>query len=285
MRTCLILFSIFLFSSCDRYTTEEFTPIKIDFENIDWYAKRAQLAYQTDTEIKQSLTNVIHTETLPELDIQYFIEQLPDNRQLISVRGTANLANVREDLEYTKSRNDKIHIYVHKGFDEDTKAVFDSALPHLDKNQEILATGHSLGAAVSTLLMVYLHHEGFNVGPSVNFGQPKFTNKKGAEKYSFLPLTRVVNDKDLVPLVPPVTLLSSIHGEYRHLGQEVILLGGPHFVYLDSHIVTEKDLSEPWANLGDLSIKEHMIANYRIAIQNKATKQVEVPYKDRHEFH
>lgn len=285
MRLLLALLFICSLCSCEWSTTTEYVPVKVDFENVNWYAKRAQLAYQSEDKIKQSLTQVIHIETLPKLDIQYFVEQLPNDRQLISVRGTANFTNLREDSEYVKIRNNQIHIYVHKGFDEGASTILNRVLPHLDKNQEILLTGHSLGAAISTLLMIYLHHEGFNIGPSVNFGQPKFTNQHGAEMYDFLPLTRVVNNKDLVPLVPAASLLGNFHGEYRHLGQEVILLGGPHFVYLDNHIVTEKDLSDVWNNLGDLSLKDHMMENYRTNIQDKFTKQVEVAYQDRHAYH
>ncbi len=285
MRIAIILLLSLSLISCERFTTNEFVKKTIDFKKVDWYAKRAQLAYSSEAEIRSKLDKVLHVESLPALDIQYFIEQLPDNRQLLSVRGTANLANVREDVEYKKSRNKNIHIYVHDGFDEDANAVFNSALPHLDKNQEILVTGHSLGAAASTLLMIYLYHEDYSVGPSINFGQPKFTNKEGAKQYDFLNLTRVVNNKDLIPLVPPVTGFSSVHGDYHHFGQEVILLSGPHFVYLDNHIVTEKSLASFWANLNDVSLKDHMIANYREDIQTKFSKQVEVPYRQRHKYH
>lgn len=278
----LVFFVLF---ACGRYTTDEFVAVDVDFKNVDWYAKRAQLAYSDKEKILKELDNVLYISTIPERDIQFFIEQLPDNRQLISVRGTANLVNVREDVEYQKSRNKKIHIYVHEGFDEDASAVFNGALPYLDKSQEIILTGHSLGAAVSSLLMIYLYHEDFKIGPSINFGQPKFTNLEGAETYGFLNLTRIVDRDDVVPLVPPRTIFSSVHGEYRHFGQEVILLGGPYFVYLDNHIVTEKDLSEVWANLHDLSVEDHMIANYRNSIQAKFEKQTEVSYEQRHKYH
>ncbi len=285
MRLLITIVILILTTSCDQFTTSEFSSVDVNFKDVDWYAKRAQLAYQSKDEIENALGNVLYVEVLPEKDIQFFVEQLPDKRQLVSVRGTANLANVREDVEYKKSRNDKIHIYVHDGFDEDANVVFNHVLPYLDKNQEIILTGHSLGAAVSTLLMIYLYHEGFDVGPSVNFGQPKFTNKEGATTYGFLNLVRVVNNKDLVPLLPPLSALAGVHGEYQHFGQEVILLNGPHFVYLDNHIVTEKDLSAFWVNLEDVSVKDHMIVNYRNAIQDKFQKQVEVPYDKRHKFH
>lgn len=278
-------FGLVFLIGCARFTTDEFVPTTVDFAAVDWYAQRAQLAYSSKDDILNRLKDVVHVETIPERDIQFFIEQLADNRQLISVRGTANVANVREDAEYRKSWKKDVHIFVHQGFDEDAEVVFKSALPHLDKNQQILVTGHSLGAAVSTLLMIYLHHEGFDLGPSINFGQPKFTNRAGAEIYGFLDLTRVVDDKDLVPLLPPATLFSNIHGEYHHFGQEIILLPGVNFVYLDNHIVADKDLSAFWFNLNDLSVQDHFIASYRSNIKEKLETQVEVPYAQRHSYH
>ncbi len=271
-------------SACSKHSTNEFVPVQIDFKRVDWYAKRAQLAYSTEEEIRSALDSVIAVESIEEFDIQYFIEQLPNQQQLLAIRGTANLKNVREDVEYTKSKNKKIKILVHKGFDEDAHAVFSRALPQLDKNQEILVTGHSLGAAVSTLMMIFLHVEGYQLGPSINFGQPKFTNIEGAKKYDFLPLTRIVNKKDVVPLVPPPSIVASVGGEYRHFGQEVITLDGEYFVYLDNHITLEKDLSDLWFNLGELSVEDHMIANYRVSIQEKFDQQREVPFKERDNF-
>ena len=285
MRVSLALGFVVLLAACSQYTTDEFVPITVDFATVDWYAQRAQLAYSSRDDILKALNDVVHVEVIPEEDIQFFIEQLPDNRQLVSVRGTANLANVREDVEYKKSWKKDVHIFVHEGFDEDAEVVFKRVLPHLDKDQEIIVTGHSLGAAVSSLLMIYLYHEGFDVGPSINFGQPKFTNRAGAETYGFLDLTRILDDQDLVPLLPPATAFSSIHGDYHHVGQEVILLRGPNFVYLDNHIVTEKDLSAFWLNLEDLSVEDHFIASYRKNIKDKLKNQVEVPYAQRHRYH
>lgn len=285
MRVSLALGFVVLLAACSQYTTDEFVPITVDFATVDWYAQRAQLAYSSRDDILKALNDVVHVEVIPEEDIQFFIEQLPDNRQLVSVRGTANLANVREDVEYKKSWKKDVHIFVHEGFDEDAEVVFKRVLPHLDKDQEIIVTGHSLGAAVSSLLMIYLYHEGFDVGPSINFGQPKFTNRAGAETYGFLDLTRILDDQDLVPLLPPATAFSSIHGDYHHVGQEVILLRGPNFVYLDNHIVTEKDLSAFWLNLEDLSVEDHFIASYRKNIKDKLENQVEVPYAQRHRYH
>lgn len=78
--------------------------------------------------------------------MQYFIEYDPVRGfQTISVRGTANLANAREDADYLQSKNDKSSIYLHKDFDHDAVLVYRDLLPHLKPNVKVRLTGHSLG--------------------------------------------------------------------------------------------------------------------------------------------
>ncbi len=88
----------------------------------------------------------------------------------------------------------------------------------------------------------------------MNFGQPKVTDKAGVKVYDFLPLTRVVDENDVVPLVPPITLFNSIHGIYEHLGDEVILLRDEYYVYLEKHDAARKSVGSFWENLGHESI-------------------------------
>lgn len=140
--------------------------------------------------------------------------------------------------------------------------IYKDVIPHLEKGYKVRVTGHSLGAAISTLLMMYLHEDGFKVERSINFGQPKVTNKAGVKAYGFLPLTRVVDENDVVPLVPPVTLLDSIHGIYEHLGDEVILLKEEYYVYLEQHDAERKSVGNFWKDMGHESITEHFMDNY-----------------------
>ncbi|MEZ5632891.1 lipase family protein [Nitrosomonas sp.] len=72
--------------------------------------------------------------------------------QIISVRGTANLKNIKEDAEYIQSKNNKLNIYVHKKFDEDAFKIYQDILPYLKKDYAVKLTGHSLGAAIAALL-------------------------------------------------------------------------------------------------------------------------------------
>jgi len=251
---------------------------QVNFKDVLWFAERASAAYQDEASIRRKFPNTIWVETLIDIDVQYFIEHEEEsNCQVISIRGTANLPNAKEDAEYQQSKNDKLNIYVHKGFDRDTHRVYQSLLPRLDKSCKLRITGHSLGAAIATLLMMYLHQDGFEIEQSINFGQPKVTNRKGVDAFNFLPLIRVVDDKDVVPLVPPITLFDSVHGIYEHLGDEIILLDNQYFHYLGEHDAERKSIGSFWHNLGKESITDHFMDNYIKNINSKIAGAVEIP--------
>jgi len=264
---------------------EPLLKTKIDFEQILWYAKRANAAYQTEAYIKQTFPQVIQVATLPNIDVQYFVEVYPEKQlQVISIRGTANFKNIKEDAEYIPIKNPKLGIYVHRGFDDDATKLYTDLIPYLDKNYKVRITGHSLGAAIATLIMMYLHADGFHIDKAINFGQPKVTNKKGAATYNFLPLLRVADENDVVPLVPPITLLDSIHGIYEHLGREVILLDSQYYVYLEEHNAERKSVGSFWKNIEHESIEEHFMKNYLKNISSKLRDAVQVPYAQREKY-
>ncbi|MEP2028771.1 MAG: alpha/beta fold hydrolase [Paracoccaceae bacterium] len=58
--------------------------------------------------------------------------------------------------------------------------------------------------------------------------------------------TRVVNDLDVIPMVPPHTAAR----QYQHFASEVILRAGPDYVYLDEH---DADLDEEFSVSSDIS--------------------------------
>jgi hypothetical protein len=258
---------------------------KINFKEVQWYAIRSSYAYNTPDEIQQNFPNVIRTVTVDGTKVQYFLEDIPDkDAQLVSVRGTANIKNAIEDLEYLQTKDETLGIFVHDGFREDSLRVYRDLLPHLDKKKDVLLTGHSLGAAISTLLMMYLQEDGFTVGLSVNFGQPKVTNSKGVEKYKSLPLLRVIDENDVVPMMPATSLLNSIHGRYEHLGTEMILLEGEYYVFQDEHMQQETNSTSFWKNMTDVSVNAHMIKHYLDNIKSKLKTSKQVPFDDRKQY-
>ena len=249
-------------------------PVTIDYQEVLWFAERANAAYDEPATIKEKFKNVIHVYDDPYKQIRFFVEEHADKKlQLISVRGTDNLANVKQDAEIIQIKDKNIGIYVHKGFDSDAQDILKEVRPLLKKNYAIKVTGHSLGAAIATILMIYLHNEGFDIQHSMNFGQPKFTTLAGAAKYNFLPLTRFVNREDVVPLVPPNIVVDDEHGIYVHFRPEVILLNQEYFVYLDQHDATQTVTSSFWDNLGHESLEDHRMVNYIKHIKNKLKQQ------------
>ena len=256
-----------------------------NFEVIKWFALRAKAAYDQEAQIRAAFPDTVRVNLVPDTDVQYFLEL--DSKagiQAINIRGTANLQNIKQDTEYIPSKNKRLNIYVHSGFDADTYKIYLDILPFLKKEFKVRLTGHSLGAAISSLLMIYLHADGFDIERSINFGQPKFTNKDGVNRYEFLPLTRVVDENDVVPLVPPVTLLDSLHGMYEHLGDEIILLEGPYFTYLEQHDAERKSVWSFWENIGEESISEHYMASYIKNLDSKLASAIPVPYAQRETY-
>ena len=258
---------------------------RVDFSDVDWFAQRARAAYSSPEIIEQTFPDVVRVAAVPGTEVQYFLETIPERKlQVVSVRGTDNLHNIAQDVDFLLTRNTKLGIYVHHGFDLDTRKVYQDILPHLDRDMEIRLTGHSLGAAISTLLMMYLHDDGYNVGPSVNFGQPKLTNKEGVDRFQFLSLTRVVDANDPVPLVPPVTLVDLEHGVFEHLGSEVILLSGEYYAYLPKHDATRLSVGDFWENIGEESATDHHISQYANNIHSKLGTSAQIPYQQREQY-
>lgn len=262
-----------------------FAKNSVDFNDIQWFAIRAKAAYSSPAEIKQQFPNTVRVATVADTHVQYFLERDDAHKhQVITVRGTANLANIREDAECLPSKNTKLNIVVHSGFDEDAHRVYQDIKPHLKSDYKTVVTGHSLGAAISTLLMMYLHEDSYRLLPSANFGQPKVTNELGAKAYDFLPLTRIVDNQDPVPELPPRTLMDAVHGAYQHLGDEVILLPQQFYVYLNEHAVAQQSADTFWNNLGEQRVSDHYMANYLKNIAPKLEKAEAVEFKHRQSY-
>lgn len=86
-------------------------------------------------------------------------------------------------------------------------------------NTNIMITGHSLGAALSTLLAFDVLHDsvydGFNVHSLITFGSPRVGNKQFSDLVSNITSYRVTHYYDLVPHLPFEFL------DYHHVRQEI----------------------------------------------------------------
>jgi hypothetical protein len=282
----LVLLTVLMFGGCDVNKQQDIIK-QIDFKEVLWFAERADALSMTEAQIKKFFPNTVRVADMANIEVMYFLEQYPETkRQVIVVRGAVNLKNIKEtvDYDYILSKNKKLGIYVHHGFDEVAMEVYADVLPHLHKDYSVALTGHSMGAAISNLLMMYLYEDGFDLERSVNFGQPKVTNSKGVNRYGFLPLTRIVHENDLVALLPPITLLDAIHGFYEHMGEEVILLEGEYYAYLERHDAERKSVGSFWKNIGHESIGDHVMGAYLKNIKGKQSHTVQVSYRQREKY-
>ena len=189
---------------------------------------------------------------------------------------TSPCATVRDDR--------KVDIPVHAGFDAAARAIYNDLKPYLKPGYKIYVTGHSLGGAVAAVLAIYVIEDRVPVERVVTFGQPQFTTGDGVKRLGFLPLTRVVDENDIVPLVPPGFVSDPRFGPYEHVGAEVILLEGPEFVYLPSHDANRIALGEFWRTVSYADLIDHQIKKYLNRIADKTKGAKEVPYTDREKF-
>jgi triacylglycerol lipase len=262
---------------------------KLTAQEILNFANMAKISYSSETDIKKIYgdTYRIVVKDTPKSQGQcvLFFDDT-QKVQYIANRGSSNLENFVKDGEYLKTLDDKTGIYIHEGFLASTIETHGYILSELNKEYSTFITGHSLGGAIAVVLHLYLLKDGFNITQSVTFGQPQITNYAGVRKYSSIPLLRIVNKKDLVPLLPPLTLVSIASGAYRHLGEETILLNNGYCCCLDEISAEDPDISDYWANLlkGETRIDDHHIDNYISNLQSKLSGCTEVSYSQREKY-
>lgn len=254
-------------------------PHKVDFTELEYYAKRSYAAYSPESAIREQFPQTTRVITIKSIDVLYFVEtDRKLKRQTISVRGTANKPNFWQDVEARMVKDSVLGIYLHRGFRNDAMKVHKDIKQYIKKGYSIRVTGHSLGGGVAMILAGYLHKHGYNVERLVTFGQPKVTNK-GGETFFIDGLTRVAHDDDVVPMLPPSTFQLLAGGRYEHMGPELILRSGPNYVYLPSHDADRLSVGELWRNLTNFTTKQHHMASYLGNIQEKIKNgSRQVPY-------
>ena len=119
---------------------------------------------------------------------------------IIVIRGTANDANVLSDVDVRLVNDDKLGIYLHKGFRDASVAVMSSIDNGHTIKDTVHITGHSLGGAVAQVIGMWLHKRGHNV-QIFSYGSPKVSNQvlSGGQPTHW----RVVRLSDPIPFTPP----------------------------------------------------------------------------------
>ncbi len=210
-----------------------------------------------------------------------------EKRHEVWIRGTVTRQNAFTDLEYAKRRDVRLGINLHRGFMSYATAVFEDLVPRLRPGYEVVIFGHSLGAAEATIVGMLLSTDGWKVTRVYASGSPRVTDAEGARKFSNLPVLRIINEGDPVPLLPPRILVSP-HDPYVHLGPAVLLLDGPYFCTLGEQYCDEVLGPEVWRTVSASGLRadimEHLILAYLDRLVPKPAGPVEVPWADRRSY-
>lgn len=149
-----------------------------------------------------------------------------DDDIIIGCRGTeaTNLADIETDLKVIKVKlNGKEKI--HAGFKESADNVWPQILAIIKKiadekysaKHAVWIAGHSLGAAMATILALYAAENNIRISGLFTFGSPRVGNRKfvKALERSLITPYRFVNCADVVTRVPNIG--------YRHFGDAVYI--------------------------------------------------------------
>lgn len=137
-------------------------------------------------------------------DLRYGVFDLPLGK-IIVIRGTANVDNWLTDARICPARSCGGYL-AHRGFISAYRELCAGGMPTV-RGENIIATGHSLGGAVATLLA---EHIGCKL---VTFGSPRVYWR--FSKAPVLDHLRVVRDDDPVTMVPKFL--------YKHRSEPVVL--------------------------------------------------------------
>lgn len=154
---------------------------------------------------------------------QGFLAQNADHAWLV-FRGTEpdDLHDILADLQFALVPTEGEKGLVHRGFEQALNSVWPEIEVELSSLGQrcLFVAGHSLGAALALLA-------GFRLGSAhavYTYGAPRVGTAGFRDAYPS-PVYRVVNNNDLVTLIPPPIL-------YRHVGETC-------FIHHDGHIGDE----------------------------------------------
>jgi triacylglycerol lipase len=176
------------------------------------FAKFSELAYLDAKEGKAAFKEFGFKATL--IDVKgsqaYWLENKTD--LIIACRGTepTEFADIASDLKIRPVKSSSGTKWVHRGFKESVDNIWpklkDLTKEHC-KSRTIWCTGHSLGAAMATLVAYRLQHTEDSPSPQALFtyGSPKVGTKNYIKKIEATGLLhfRFVNNADIVTRVPP----------------------------------------------------------------------------------
>jgi len=267
---------------------------KIKWSDIRWYADLAANVYKSPEKINAAYKKDFKIYTNEINEIRYIV--LTDDStksHYVSIRGTCNSHNAMQDINFFKDKSKRLGIYLHTGFHRTAEIIADDLLSRLKEDYKVCVTGHSLGGAVAVIVSWYLDYAKFNVKECITFGQPKVTDSHGNRVMrDKIKLTRVVNETDVVPLVPP----SGTHRHrYAHIGTLIKLLDDGKYCHLQEPDSLNFGVNSFWLFAARESfsfyeigkeLPDHYMTNYvyNLKMCSSSKSGEEVLWKDRLQY-
>lgn len=248
--------------------SDDFNDVKL--EEIIAFAERSNSAYHEDKDFRHEYGPDVEHGEFPDSGLRVYLDRSPAGEaQWVIIRGTANLQDIFDDLDFVGRDEHELGINVHAGFDQSLQECLPWILERLDKTRPVRVTGHSLGGSVAALLVATLDHRGYKNVSAITFGQPKFTDAHGADKLARLNILRIVHDEDPIPMLPPVEIEGKSFALYHHFGPEMIVRRTGHFLFLPEHSASRIDVSQLWADLKNIRPMSHdMVKGYLPALKS-----------------
>lgn len=262
---------------------------KVDWNNIRWFAVLSSYAYKSDNDtIKNKYKNYkVYINEINDIKYVVLVDDVK-REQYISIRGTSNSHNALQDIKFFKDKSYRLNIDLHTGFHRTAEMISDDLVSRLDKTYTTWVTGHSLGGAEAIIVSWYLDYSGHTIAECITFGQPKVTDSHGIRKMrGKIKLTRVVNETDVVSLVPPA---GTHMNRYAHLGDMIKLLDDGKYCYLTEPDSLNFGVNSFWLwsaresfsfyQMGK-ELPDHYMTNYIDNIDKIIDDGEEVLWKDR----
>jgi hypothetical protein len=242
---------------------------RIDLDRLIEFAQRCNDCYHDHQSFRRVYGPHVEVGEFPVSGLRIYIDADPaGGPQWVILRGTANLPDVIEDLEFLGENEHELGIQVHTGFHKALRECLPWVIQRLDRGRPVLVTGHSLGGAVAELLIATLEKRGFKDISGITFGQPKVTDAHGIRHLANLDLLRVVHEEDPVPMLPPVFLELGEAGIYHHSGPELLIGPDGKTTHLARHPAHRMDVRSFWADLRNINpVKHDMTKGYLPALK------------------
>ena len=264
----------------------------VNWKEIKHYAELSRLIYEKDVKkINKKYPNA-YVNVIKKIRFM-LITDVTAKTYTIVIRGTSNFKNAMQDMKFDKDKSNRLDCKVHSGFHKAAEMIFDDLASKMtDKDYVINVTGHSLGGAEALIVGAYTDQAKMNLGKIITFGQPKAFDKDGRAKWGHLPLTRVVNETDIVPLVPPVELMYMFK-RYVHFGEMVKLCNDEYYCFLEQAQARGNGVNSFWLNAAKegfsmwemfKEMPDHFMDNYIANIDPKIKGAKELLWKDRESF-